>query len=207
MSQQVQRISQFKSNVIDKSSLARSNIFEVTLNYPALVGTAAGGSSGHKNGGKIDLPKVKDASKFLVRAAQLPASNIGVVEVPFRGRMLKIAGDRTYEPWTITVMNDEGMKIRSAMEVWISLMQRNNENFSQLGSDGTTDDTYADMTVEHLSRMPDKTKAGGVVKTLRTYTFKHCYPTSISSIELDSGSNDAIQEFTVEFQVAYWNAS
>lgn len=202
---QVQKISQFKSNVIDKSSLARSNIFEVSLDYPALVGTAAK----DLNGEKIDLTKTKDATKFLVRAAQLPASNIGVVEVPFRGRMLKIAGDRTYEPWTITVMNDEGMKIRSAMEVWIGLMQRNNENFSQLGSNGTTDSTYADMKVEHLSRMPDNTgaTAGKTTKTLRTYKFKHCYPTSISSIELDSGSNDAIQEFTVEFQVAYWEAS
>lgn len=202
---QVQKISQFKSNVIDKSSLARSNIFEVSLDYPAAVGTA----SKDLNGPKIDLTKTKEATKFLVRAAQLPASNIGVVEVPFRGRMLKIAGDRTYEPWTITVMNDEGMKIRSAMEVWIGLMQRNNENFSQLGSNGTSDNTYADMKVEHLSRMPDNTGAtsGGTTKTLRTYKFKHCYPTSISSIELDSGSNDAIQEFTVEFQVAYWEAS
>lgn len=202
---QVQKISQFKSNVIDKSSLARSNIFEVSLDYPALVGTA----SKDLNGPKVDLTKTKEATKFLVRAAQLPASNIGVVEVPFRGRMLKIAGDRTYEPWTITVMNDEGMKIRSAMEVWIGLMQRNNENYSQLGSNGTSDNTYADMKVEHLSRMPDNTGAtsGGTTKTLRTYTFKHCYPTSISSIELDSGSNDAIQEFTVEFQVAYWEAS
>jgi len=203
MSTQAQRISQFKSNVIDKSSLARSNIFEVSLDYPALVGTA----TKDLNGAKIDLTSTKEATKFLVRAAQLPASNIGVVEVPFRGRMLKIAGDRTYEPWTITVMNDEGMKIRSAMEVWIGLMQRNDENYSQLGTNGTTDDTYKDMKVEHLSRMPDSSKGGGQVKTLRTYTFKHCYPTSISSIELDSGSNDAIQEFTVEFQVAYWEAS
>lgn len=199
-----QKISQFKSNVIDTSSLARSNIFEVTLDYPALVGTAAADLNGSK---PADMTKLKEKSKFLVRAAQLPASNVGVVEVPFRGRMLKIAGDRTYEPWTITVMNDNDMSIRNSMEIWIGLMQRNDENYSQLGSNGTTDDTYKDMKVEHLSRMPDSSKGGGQVKTLRTYTFKHCYPTSISSIELDSGSNDAIQEFTVEFQVAYWEAS
>ena len=193
------KISAFKSNVINTSSLARSNIFEVTLDYPALVGTAATGQNGPK---PANMTKLKEKNKFLVRAAQLPASNIGVVEVPFRGRMLKIAGDRTYEPWTVTVMNDEDMSIRNAMEIWIGLMQRNDENYSQLGSDA-----YKDMKVEHMSREPNAAKAGGQVKVLRTYSFKDCYPTSISSIELDSGSNDAIQEFTVEFQVAYWEAS
>jgi hypothetical protein len=138
----------------------------------------------------------------MCRAAQLPASTIGVVEVPFRGRMLKIAGDRTFEPWTVTIMNDQDYKLRSAFEIWIGMIQQTDHNFSELGvttpkKGQGADDTYVDMTVKQLSRR-------GTQSNIVEYKFKNAYPSAISAIDLDWGSNDAIQEFTVEFQISHW---
>ena len=76
--------------------------------------------------------------KFTVRAANLPSSQIGVIEVPFRGRTLKIAGDRTFEPWTITIMNDSGFGFRAAFEKWASSIQAYNENFTSAAGLGDT---------------------------------------------------------------------
>ena len=193
-----QRISNFKSKVLDKAALARPNLFRVDLDFPASVKAATSHISG---GGKYTADSDK-LGKFQVRAAQLPSTTIGVVEVPFRGRMLKIAGDRTFEPWTITVMNDEDHRLRSAFEIWVSMIQSQDTNFQELGIDANSGDTvYKDMKVTQLSRGTYDSKANG---NLLQYKFKHCYPSSVSAIDLDWGSNDAIQEFTVEFQLSHW---
>ena len=94
-------IDDFKANVT--SDFARPNLFQVDLAFPT---------------GIINNASLVNLGKFTVRAANLPSSQIGVIEVPFRGRVLKIAGDRTFEPWTITVMNDSGFVLRSAFELW-----------------------------------------------------------------------------------------
>ena len=96
-----------------------------------------------------------ELGKFTVRAANLPSSQIGVIEVPFRGRVLKIAGDRTFEPWTITVQNDSRFVLRSAFELWASSVQAYNENFTSAAGLGDADDStgyFADMTVHQLAR-------------------------------------------------------
>ena len=196
---QKQNISKFKSNVVDASGLARANLFAVDLDFPDGVKNASNWTE--NTGGKYAGDPHK-LGKFMVRAAQLPSSTIGVVEVPFRGRMLKIAGDRTFEPWTITIMNDQNYTIRSAMEIWLGQIQETDHNFSNLGvvtpKTGTaTDHTYGTMTVRQLSR-------GGTQGKIVEYKFKNCYPSSISAIDLDWGSNDAIQEYTVEFQISHW---
>tara|TARA_Y100000361_G_C11112994_1_gene318710 strand:+ start:114 stop:845 length:732 start_codon:yes stop_codon:yes gene_type:complete len=208
-------ISDFMSNV--QRDFARPNMFQVNLAFPAFF----------KNRGELAR-----LGAFTCRAANLPSSQIGVVEVPFRGRQLKIAGDRTFEPWTITVMNDQGFILRSAFEQWASSVQAYQENFtSAAGLDPTNKAGYfADMQVYQLSRdMRDKVKAdrdgdgeidrrtkkdgskGGAVKystskpeVLRAYQFYDVFPTNISGIDLDFGNNDSIEEFTVEFQVQYW---
>jgi len=198
-----QSIQTFKSNVIDTAGLARPNLFKVILDFPANVKSAVNWKK--NTGGKYQGSSVTELGEFVCRAAQLPSSTIGVVEVPFRGRMLKIAGDRTFEPWTVTIMNDHDYKLRSAFEVWIGMIQETDHNFSNLGittpKTGTgADDTYVDLQVRQLSRR-------GTAAKIVDYKFKNAYPSAISAIDLDWGSNDAIQEFTVEFQISHWNES
>tara|TARA_B100000902_G_C27181346_1_gene849072 strand:+ start:161 stop:757 length:597 start_codon:yes stop_codon:yes gene_type:complete len=181
-------IDDFKASVVN--DFARPNLFQVDLNFPATLGISS------------DLSTF---GNFTVKAANLPASQIGVVEVPFRGRVLKIAGDRTFEPWTITVMNDSGFNMRNAFEMWANSIQAANENFTAAGTLGdATDSTgyFADMLVHQLSR--DIKSDSESPKITKSYKFYNVFPSNISAIDLDFGNNDAIEEFTVELQVQYW---
>jgi len=205
-------IDTFKGAV--KGDFARPNLVEVLLRFPGslrkkdLGGTPAG---------------LATLGRFTVRAANLPSSQMGVVEVPFRGRVLKIAGDRTFEPWTITIMNDTGFSLRGAFENWFNNIQAANENFTSIGGLGNRRDTqgyFADMEVAQLSRdgaLNFKTGRGGrrggggptknqdkTTAELARYEFVNVFPSNISAIDLDYGSNDAIEEFTVELQVQYF---
>ena len=180
-------IDDFKANVA--SDFARPNLFQVDLNFPQ---------------GIINNSSLIELGKFTVRAANLPASNIGVIEVPFRGRVLKIAGDRTFEPWTITVQNDSNFVLRNAFEIWASSIQAYNENFTSAAGLGDQDDAtgyFADMTVHQLAR---DVKNGDSPKILKSYRFYNVFPSNIAAIDLDFGNNDAIEEFTVELQTQYW---
>ena len=96
----------FKASIVN--DFARPNLFQVDLAFPT---------------GIINDASLTNLGKFTVRAANLPASQIGVIEVPFRGRVLKIAGDRTFEPWTITIMNDTKFTLRNAFELWANSIQ------------------------------------------------------------------------------------
>ena len=181
------RIDDFKANVA--SDFARPNLFQVDLAFPS---------------GIINNASLVRLGKFTVRAANLPSSQIGVIEVPFRGRTLKTAGDRTFEPWTITVMNDSKFKLRAAFEKWASSIQGYAENFTVARGLGDRDDStgyFADMTVQQLSR---DIRAGKAPKVLKAYRFYNVFPSNIAAIDLDYGSNDAVEEFTVELQVQYW---
>jgi hypothetical protein len=177
----------FKANVA--ADFARPNLFQVDLAFPS---------------GIINNASLVELGKFTVRAANLPASQIGVIEVPFRGRVLKIAGDRTFEPWTITIQNDSNFILRSAFELWTSSIQAYNENFTQAAGLGDSDDAtgyFADMTVHQLAR---DIKDGEKPKILKSYRFYNVFPSAIAAIDLDFGNNDAIEEFTVELQTQYW---
>jgi hypothetical protein len=171
----LRKITDFKSKLSGGGT--RSNLFEVELAFPAAIG--------------IDAVTL-DKTRFLVKAAALPASNVTPVEVAFRGRMLKLAGDRTFESWTITVLNDTDFSIRSAFEKWSNYMNRLSDNT------GTTEPALyqTDAFVYQLNR------DGSI---LRAYHFYDTFPTAISSIALDY-SNENIQEFTVEMQVHWWEA-
>lgn len=171
----LRKITDFKSKLTGGGT--RSNLFEVELAFPSAI--------------DIDVT-VLDKSRFLVKTAALPASNLTPVEVSFRGRTLKLAGDRTFESWTITVINDTDFSIRSAFEKWSNYMNRLSDNT------GTTNpvDYQVDATVYQLSR------DGSI---LRAYRFYDVFPTAISSINL-SYETDSIQEFSVEMQVHWWEA-
>jgi len=173
----LRKITDFKSKLAGGG--ARSNLFEVELSFPALAEIA-------------DANDILNKARFLVKAANLPASNIAQIEVPFRGRTLKVAGDRSFDTWTITVINDTDFAIRSAFEKWMNTINRVSDNT------GLTNpaDYQADAYVYQLDRNGD---------TLRKYHFYDIFPTQVAPIEL-SYDAQGIQEFTVELQVLWWEA-
>jgi len=176
-------LSQFKSAL--SGGGARPNLFEVSIsNAPA-------------NAGTLDPDFI-----MLCKAANLPASNIASIDVPFRGRTFKVAGDRTYDTWSITVINDNDFLIRTFMENWMQHIGQYKD-----ASGATEPATYmANATVSQLSRTASTmsaTSATGVIDA-KQYQFEDIFPTNISAIDLSFDSSDAIEEFTVEFQVNYW---
>jgi len=173
----LRKITDFKSKLTGGG--ARPNLFEVELAFPTEVG--------------VDNDTLQKA-RFLVKAAALPASTVAPIDVPFRGRILKIAGDRTFETWTITVINDVDFSIRSAFEKWMNTINKMND-----GTGLTDPEAYqADAYVYQLAR------DGGI---LRSYHFYDVFPTNISTIDLSYETTDTIEEFTVELQVQWWEAS
>ena len=171
----LRKITDFKSKLVGGG--ARSNLFEVVLNFPALAPASS---------------EVLEKSRFLVKAANLPASNISDITVPFRGRVLHVAGDRTFDSWTITVINDTDFAIRSAFEKWMNAINRVSD------ATGSTDPAsyQADAFVYQLDRSGE---------TLRAYHFYDIFPTNVAPINL-SYDTEGIQEFTVEMQVHWWEA-
>ena len=173
----LRKITDFKSKL--SGGGARSNLFECELAFPTAVNVEG-------------LNDILNKARFLVKAANLPASNVAPIEVPFRGRILKIAGDRTFDTWTITIINDTDFAIRSAFEKWMNTINRVSDNT------GTTNpaDYQADAFVFQLDRSGE---------TLRKYKFYDVFPTQVAPIEL-SYDAQGIQEFQVELQVLYWEA-
>ena len=158
---------------------ARSNLFEVEIkDIP---------------GGGDD---VQDEVRFLVKAAEIPASNIGNIPVPFRGRVLPVAGDRTFDPWTVTIINND-FRIRDSMERWSNFI-----NDMVLANGSVDPESYQKSAlVKQLSR---DAASGDKPDILRQYNFIGIYPNVISNIPLDYGATDQIEEFQVTFNYLYW---
>ena len=170
---------------------ARPNLFECELFFPDEAIPV--------NSSKDEIA---DKSRFLVKAAQLPASNIAPILIPFRGRNLKIAGDRTFEPWTITVINDVDFKIRTAFERWMNLINKHEDNA------GLTDPTayQKDLFVRQLGRASlegSTPTSASQLPVLKMYKFHGTFPTNVSDIALSYDSSDTIEEFSVELQVQW----
>jgi len=131
---------------------------------------------------------------FACKAAQIPSSAVGVVEVPYFGRVVKVPGNKTFENWSVTIINDEGFEIRNAMEKWITAMGTHEGNVATISAgDGTL---YGQATVNQYA------KAGGTV--LEAYNFVNIFPINVAAIDLAWETNDAIEDFTVEFAYDYW---
>jgi hypothetical protein len=131
----------------------------------------------------------------MCKAAALPASVIETISVPFRGRSLQIAGDRpAFEPWSVTIINDTDFAVRNAMERWMNGI---NGHSSNTGLVNPTD-YQADMFVDQLDRDGE---------SIKRYTFRGAFPTNVGAIELSYDTTGAIEEFTVEFQVQYWESN
>ena len=174
-------ISNFKSALIGGG--ARPNLFEVELTTLP-------------NGVEWDADKFR----YMCKASSLPASNIAAIDVPFRGRIFKVAGDRTIETWSVTIINDEDFKLRNAFEEWMEQIAKLDNN---LGA--TLPESYmTNATVFQLGRGSTKSSTycdGNNNAVLKEYEFVDIFPTSISAIDLSYDSSDAIEEFTVDFNV------
>ena len=164
----------------------KPNMFIVDIAFPTEVSGADGDA---------------DMINLLCKSAALPASNLGVIEVPFRGRTVKIAGDRTFDTWTATFVNDKEMKIRSYFEQWLATINSHETNNSPLFTPSETDGYTRLLKVKQLEK--NASESGEV---LRQYNLFYAFPTNVSQIDLAYDSNDQIEEFTVEFQYSYWKA-
>lgn len=182
----IRKITDFKGQLTGGGS--RPNLFEVEMAFPGDVGVDA-----------ATLTK----GRFLCKAANLPASNVASIDVPFRGRVLKVAGDRTFDPWTITIINDTDFKLRHSFETWMNLLSKLDNNTGYIDPASY----QSDMIVYQLGRDVDGTKKSGAtgnVSTLRSAKLFGCFPTNVSALDLSYDATDTISEFTVELQVQYF---
>ena len=180
-------LSAFKSKLIGGG--ARPNLFEVELTtFPDTI----------KEGWDADK------FQFMCKSAALPASNIAQIDIPFRGRIFKVAGDRTVDTWTVTVINDEDFGLRYKFEAWVEHMAKLSNNMG-----ATQPAQYmTNATVYQLGRGKEassKTNAGEANIILAQYNFIDIFPTNVSQIDLSYDNSDQIEEFTVEFQVNSWS--
>ena len=180
-------ISQFKSKLIGGG--ARPNLFEVELT--TLPPNVVSGWDA-------------EVFTFMCKAAALPAQNIANIDIPFRGRIFKVAGDRTIDTWTITVINDEDFRFRNAFESWT-------QQIADLDTNLGTTAPSAYMTnakVYQLGRGSEKssqTGSGTENVVLKEYEFIDIWPSTVAPIDLSYDTGDTIEEYTVEFQVQSLN--
>jgi len=158
---------------------ARANQFRVDLTYPSFVSSGLGTIVGLN-------------SQFLCKASQLPASTISNIEVFYRGRPVNFAGERTFQPWTVTIYNDTTFTIRNAMEAWSNGIS----NFTGTNGLTTARNYQVDLSVYQLDRNGDA--------PIKKYTFVNAYPVSIGQIALDYDQNNVIETYDVEFIYDYF---
>ena len=156
----------------------RPTLFQVEMTNPA------------NSAGDIKTP-------FLVRASQVPASTLGFIEIPYFGRKVKIAGDRTFAEWNVTVMNDEDFLIRNAIEEWMNEINSHLGNVRGFGS-------AADLNYKSTAEVTQFSKTG---LPLRKYKFNGIFPVNLTEMEVDWNATDLIQEFQVTFQYDWWEIS
>ena len=167
-------VDDFKSKL--RGGGARPNLFKATLNFPVYAG------------GDVEL------TSFLCKTAQLPQSSTNSFAVPFRGRELKVAGDRTFEDWTVSIINDTDFTIRDSFERWMNGINAHSANT------GLTNpvDYQSDLLVDQLDR--DES-------VIKRYTFRGAFPTVVGPITLDYDQRDQIETFDVTFSYQYWESN
>ena len=158
----------------------RPTMFEVELTFPESVVS--------------DSTEITRDGTFLIQAAALPASNVGTIEVPFRGRKLKVSGDRTFDPWNVQIMNDVSFGLRVAFEKWSEKIQ--NHNYA-LGATNLSD-YFASAIVRQLDRDGAQ---------LRSYSFEGIWPAAVGEIGVDFNATDDVERYDVTFNVQYWSAA
>jgi hypothetical protein len=172
---------------------ARASLFEVFLTLPAGVAE----------------PTAEAQFRFVCKASQIPSSTVGQIEVPYFGRKVKMAGNRTFENWTVTVLNDEDFLVRNAFELWSSYINshRNNLRDASVIAEQGLLGYRTTAVVRHYAKtgvFAGGTTSGDASIPTRQYTFVNIFPINIGSIELNWETTDAIEEFSVEFAYDYW---
>lgn len=157
---------------------ARQSLFQVTIQNPA------------NSVADIKIP-------FMVRTAQIPSSDLGIIEVPYFGRRIKLAGDRVFGDWTVTVINDEDFLIRNALEEWSNKINSLQGNLRTFGA-------ASPLLYKANAQVTQFSKTG---VPIRTYQFNGIFPSSIAPIDLDWSATDQIEEFGVTFQYDWWEVS
>tara|TARA_B110000503_G_scaffold76043_1_gene117424 strand:+ start:1221 stop:1769 length:549 start_codon:yes stop_codon:yes gene_type:complete len=157
---------------------ARASLFQVTINNPS------------NSAADIKVP-------FMAKAASLPASTLGQIEVPYFGRKIKVAGDRTFAEWTVTIINDEDFLVRNAMEQWMNSINSHAGNIRDFGS-------ASPLLYKSDAQITQFSKTG---VPIREYSFRGLFPTEVSTIEMAWETTDAIEEFTVNFQYDWWEVT
>ena len=171
-------VNEFRSQMIGDG--ARPNLFEVSMPFPVF---SAPGNAQTK-------------LTYMCKTAQIPGSTLGVVPVQYFGRELKFVGNRTFTDWTITIINDEDFVIRNAFERWMAGINSHNLNVRN----------PAALAPLGYSVDGEVTQFGKNGNTLKKYKFIGLFPTDLTAIDVDWGSNDTIEEFTVTLAFQWWEA-
>ena len=174
-------IDKFRTTALSAGG-ARANLFDVTI------------SDIDKN--LLTAIAVKEFT-FACKAANIPAMAVGVVEVPYFGRVVKVPGNKTFDNWSVTIINDEGFLVRNGFEKWVASMGTHKGNVQSAASTKLASGLYGNAEVVHYGK-------AGTTSKLATYNFVNIFPVSVSEITLGWDANDAVEEFTVEFAYDYW---
>jgi uncharacterized protein YlzI (FlbEa/FlbD family) len=172
-------VAEFRANMIGDG--ARPNLFSVTLVFPTIA------ENGSAAGQKVT---------FMAKAAQLPGSTIGTVPVYYFGRELKLAGNRTFPDWTLTIINDEDFTIRNSIESWMNALNSHSTNVRAANA----------TNISQYSVDAEVTQFGKAGDTLKKYKFVGLFPQDLAPIDLDWGSNDSIEEYAVTFAYQWWES-
>ena len=210
-------IEDFKSNLANGG--VRATMYEVQIAFPSIITKAfpkitsttedldSIKQSSDKGGARPNKPELTEKSTFLVKATNLPSSNIGLIEVPFRGRRLKVAGDRRFDDWNTTIYNDSDYKLRDAIEKWAEIIQYHNFaiGHNQIDS-GINNSIYGIEESGYMGtgfvRQLDRQG-----RQLKIYKFSGIWPVVISDIQLGFDQFNTIEEYDVQWAVQYWHAS
>jgi hypothetical protein len=198
----VRTLSSFKTQLAGGG--ARPNLFEVSIpSFPTALtgGSADAGAAGEST--EDPWSSYTENFKFLCKAAQLPASTVNPISVPFRGRTLKVAGDRTFAEWTVTIINDEDFTLRTAFEKWSDIVSNLIDNTGVTNPSSYMTNGYVKQLGRGNTAFSTKNTPGNV-SVLRSYKFYDIWPSEVSEIALNYDSADTIEEFTVTFQVQYF---
>jgi hypothetical protein len=159
---------------------ARPNLYEVILTFPSLVSN----------------PFATLKASYTCKAATIPSSNMAAIDVPYMGRAVKVAGDKTFDDWTVTIINDTDFAVRDAFERWLDRINGHESNVAAFGW-GNPSNYYANAVVRQMGREG---------QYLKEYYVEGIFPTQVGEIQLGYDQNDQIEEFQVTFAVNYWSS-
>ena len=174
-------INDFRANM--QGDGARPNLFEVFLKFPGPLTN-------------VDSGLAESQIRFMAKAAQLPGSTVGIVPMYYFGREMKFAGNRTFTDWTLQIINDEDFKVRNALERWMNSINSHAGNLRDAGARAPNSYTGSAQVYQY----------GKTGQTLKSYNFIGMFPVDIAPIDLDWGSNDTVEEFSVTFAYQYWQS-